>query len=293
MTPGPDDVLSCPRCSRLLRRWTIASGNMMGAVAWSDGRIVAPMSREPSYAIKCPHCGETFLQAQAACIGQLSPFWMEGRRPDQRITLTSCPVASRVEVMRLIRAHLPYSLSEAKSAVERLPLVLADAVFYWDAMAIQEALRKAGAVVDCEAIESLPAEEPPPEEWRAAPYALEPTELELIALAGRVESTPDERLVRLLAWREGNDPFRSTEVDWVPYSSRGVARESLEKLLTLLSVAQSDRMLVAEAMRQLGRFSECIELVSATDGTESPGSSTIRELAERRVDRLSVLFVAA
>ncbi|HSO35694.1 MAG TPA: ribosomal protein L7/L12 [Labilithrix sp.] len=251
------------------------------------------MSREPSYAIKCPHCGETFLQAQAACIGQLSPFWMEGRRPDQRITLTSCPVASRVEVMRLIRAHLPYSLSEAKSAVERLPLVLADAVFYWDAMAIQEALRKAGAVVDCEAIESLPAEEPPPEEWRAAPYALEPTELELIALAGRVESTPDERLVRLLAWREGNDPFRSTEVDWVPYSSRGVARESLEKLLTLLSVAQSDRMLVAEAMRQLGRFSECIELVSATDGTESPGSSTIRELAERRVDRLSVLFVAA
>lgn len=264
----------------------------MGAVAWSDGRIVAPCSREPSFALKCPHCAETFVHARAACIGQLSPFWLEARRPDQRITLTSCPVASRVEGMRLIRAHFPYSLAEVRAAVERLPFVLADAASYWDAMAIQEDFRKAGAIVDCEAIESLPGEEPPPEEWRAAPYALELAELEWLALAERAESKADERAVRLLAWRTGNDPFRSTGVDWVPYSKRDAARVSLEKLATLLSIAPGDRMLEAEALRQLGRFSDCIERIRATDATESPGSSRIRELAERRVDRLTILFGA-
>ena len=101
-----------------------------------------------------------------------------------------------------------------------------------------------------------------------------------------------ERAVRLLAWRTGNDPFRSTGVDWVPYSKRDAARVSLEKLATLLSIAQGDRMLEAEALRQLGRFSDCIERIRATDATESPGSSRIRELAERRVDRLTILFGA-
>ena len=226
-------------------------------------------------------------------MGRLSPFWMLARRSEQRITLTSCPMASRVAGMRLIRAHFPYSLAEVRAAVQRLPFVLADAVSYWEAIAIQEDFRKAGAVVDCEAIESLPAEEPPPEEWRAAPYAVDPTELELLALAERAESTADERAVRLLAWRTGNDPFRSTEVDWVPYSERGAARGSLEKLATLLSIATNDRMLEAEALRQLGRFSDCIERMRAMDGTESPGSSRIREWAERRVDRLSVLFGGA
>ncbi len=250
------------------------------------------MSPEPSFAFKCPHCGETFLQKQAAWLGQLSSFWMDKPHSHQRITLTSCPVASRVEVMRSLRACLPYSLSEAKSVLAGLPVILAEAVSYWDAMAIQEALRKAGAVIVCEPVESQHADEAPPEEWRAAPYAVEPTELEWIALAGRVESTADERAIRLRAWQKGNDPFRTTGVDWVPYSSRAVERASLEELVKLLASAPSDRMLEAEALRQLGRFSDCIARISAIDGTDWPGASTIREWAERRFDSVSALFVA-
>ena len=102
MTPGPDEITRCPKCHALHRCWSHGSGNMMGAVVWTDGRVVAPFSAVDRCVTRCPHCGEVFLRSAACVVGMLRPAWSRGRC-DVRVTLQVVPSAARVDVMRLCR----------------------------------------------------------------------------------------------------------------------------------------------------------------------------------------------
>ena len=60
MTPGPDYIYKCPKCSNLLRRGSLRSGNTIGAELYSDGKQIAPMLPEFPNLTKCKKC-ETIL----------------------------------------------------------------------------------------------------------------------------------------------------------------------------------------------------------------------------------------
>jgi len=43
MLPGPNEYFKCSKCSQIVSRGSIASGNTFGAVLYSDGNQIAPM----------------------------------------------------------------------------------------------------------------------------------------------------------------------------------------------------------------------------------------------------------
>lgn len=65
MLPGPDRIVACPRCKGLSSHGTLASGNNLGAVAWTDGFWRAPMLPRPPAVVQCAHCDTAFWLADA------------------------------------------------------------------------------------------------------------------------------------------------------------------------------------------------------------------------------------
>jgi len=57
MQPGPTMIKKCSVCEKLIEKDTIMSGNGLGAVLWTDGKVEAPMCPETPSLVKCPHCG--------------------------------------------------------------------------------------------------------------------------------------------------------------------------------------------------------------------------------------------
>jgi hypothetical protein len=184
-------------------------------------------------------------------------------------------------------------IAEAKRAVDHTPCVLNEACRYLDAHRFSEEAGQAGAVVSYEPLDDGILERATPPEWRAAPYGHTATEPELLELAGRLPSPEDEVAVRSLAWRDGNDPFRANDAEWASYSSRPLARENLEVLVTLLPDAPEGNVLRAEGLRQLGRFADCLTILSGPALSLRPDISTIRSLAEQGIERIAITAVAA
>lgn len=56
MLPGPTIIRKCSACSNLVGQPTFCSGNLGGAVEWTDGKLDAPMLPTESWLVKCPHC---------------------------------------------------------------------------------------------------------------------------------------------------------------------------------------------------------------------------------------------
>ncbi|MDD2399063.1 MAG: leucine-rich repeat domain-containing protein [Sulfurovum sp.] len=56
MLPGPTIIKQCPECSGCITQETIVSGNTIGAVIWTDGKMEAPMLPQEDYFVKCPYC---------------------------------------------------------------------------------------------------------------------------------------------------------------------------------------------------------------------------------------------
>ena len=56
MLPGPLDLHRCPACGKDFFDPTLASGNTIGARAWTDGKFDAPMLPETPPFVACPTC---------------------------------------------------------------------------------------------------------------------------------------------------------------------------------------------------------------------------------------------
>lgn len=57
MIPGPLYIYKCPKCSKLIERKTLESGNTFGSRMFSDGKRIAPMLPEFPNLTKCMRCG--------------------------------------------------------------------------------------------------------------------------------------------------------------------------------------------------------------------------------------------
>ena len=65
MTLGPPVARACPTCSTAVVELSLMSGNNIGAVAWSDGKVDAPMLPDLPDIARCPSCGTVFRLSTA------------------------------------------------------------------------------------------------------------------------------------------------------------------------------------------------------------------------------------
>lgn len=111
-----------------------------------------------------------------------------------------------------------------------------------------------------------------PDEWKQAKYIRFLTEAEYLeAIEMGMGKTQDKNFyLRLLAWWAANDPLRQNEAQQnktakkSPFLLGSKARKNLEQLVKLLSLTDpNQRIMKAEALRQLGRFEEALKILQA------------------------------
>jgi hypothetical protein len=101
------------------------------------------------------------------------------------------------------------------------------------------------------------------------PRVEEPSEQEYYdaIAAGLAKSAEEEVRLRVLAWWRANDELRSYE-EGVRLPQRQLAqafRENVETLVSLLANEQTDLLMRAEALRQLGRFDDAERVLRAVE----------------------------
>ncbi len=137
----------------------------------------------------------------------------------------------------------------------------------------------------------LSAGEPVPEAWRAAPYVRELAEKEFLEAleAGVAKDREGELNLRTFAWWAANDLVRDWRDDYDPeprpLAERSPwAAENLERLVAMLDEGDPvERVMKAEALRELGRFEEALRLLTS-DFPENYAAfvAYLRDLAARR-----------
>jgi hypothetical protein len=69
MLPGPPYIYQCTNCRNLVFKRSLRSGNTIGAILYSDGKRIAPMSPEFPRITKCSKCKTIFWLTDNGEIG--------------------------------------------------------------------------------------------------------------------------------------------------------------------------------------------------------------------------------
>jgi hypothetical protein len=210
LLPGPDIVLACPHCEKPVRRVTFASGNNLGAVYWSDGKMVAPMWPDLVNVTRCPVCNEIFWVEEAKKLGQIDEYWKRSDPPDAAIRWEEAPRITHVDAGGLV------------SAIAATPPDRADRM-----------------------------------QW-----------------------------LRIRLWHALNDPRRGTTQNRSPALEEALQElflPNLEELVPLLDDNEPrERLMKAEALREMGRFEEALRLLLGIEAELESQARQIRALAMRR-----------
>ena len=81
MIPGPDIIITCPKCEALSRVPSLTSGNTFGAELWTDGKVIAPSMRVAPRITRCHQCDGFFWIEDATEAGQIYFFSKDGDVP--------------------------------------------------------------------------------------------------------------------------------------------------------------------------------------------------------------------
>ncbi|HXG21431.1 MAG TPA: hypothetical protein VNN62_20450 [Methylomirabilota bacterium] len=127
MIPGPDRIIACPHCGFLARQHTLLSGNTIGAILWSDGKMEAPMLPEFPAVTKCRGCKRFYWVDEAEVKGELKPFGSKSKRVpkewmraepiehltiDEYIEALDAGVGTNVEKERYLRVHFWWAVND-------------------------------------------------------------------------------------------------------------------------------------------------------------------------------------
>ncbi|WP_417909440.1 hypothetical protein [Candidatus Electronema sp. PJ] len=122
------------------------------------------------------------------------------------------------------------------------------------------------------------------ERFADASPALTPTLEDYVGfLKAGVHDKQKERYVRLRAWWAGNDPRRESSYQSTPLDSFEI--ENLRVFITLLNETDDgDRLMKAEALRELGEFAAAEKLLAAKFAKQRKEAvSIIRDLNQKRI----------
>ena len=70
MTPGPELIIQCPESDKLVKQFTIATGNTLSGRRWSDGYARYPMLPSRPQITRCDDQGKFFWVAEATVVGK-------------------------------------------------------------------------------------------------------------------------------------------------------------------------------------------------------------------------------
>jgi hypothetical protein len=126
------------------------------------------------------------------------------------------------------------------------------------------------------------------EEWRDLDYAVEPSEEDYFAaLADLARSSEKTRYLRMRLWWLGNDPIRKNKE--TNLSEPHLA--NLRQFADLLSDNDpNERLMKAEALRELSRFEEALHLLKHNFPEDySQAALRIRQLTEQGIATVATL----
>jgi hypothetical protein len=82
MTPGPILIVKPIGCELPVKLFTVGSGNLFGAVSWTDGKREAPMLPDEPWLRKSPTEGVLFWTDACAPIGEFDPCEQKPEPPE-------------------------------------------------------------------------------------------------------------------------------------------------------------------------------------------------------------------
>jgi hypothetical protein len=124
--------------------------------------------------------------------------------------------------------------------------------------------------------------------WTAAPEVQEPTEDEYYEALrkGLAADTQQEIILRILAWWRRNDEFRDTpqrEPASIVTGSEAWRENALALVRLLDEMADHDRLMKAEVLRELGEFESAQEILGRVTSVDyAPVVGQLRSLCEAR-----------
>jgi hypothetical protein len=122
MEPGPERVILCPHCGHKARVGTIRSYSMIGAIAWTDGKI-SSMAPDLPAITRCVACSEFYWISEAKVVGEFHEWgsyrvrsadpadssagqWLEGGPPAEWLSLEPVRHLAGEEYLLAIRKGL-------------------------------------------------------------------------------------------------------------------------------------------------------------------------------------------
>ena len=97
---GPDINRKCPRCGEQFRERQIMSGNTVGAVYWTDGKVEAPMLPAQRLLVKCSKCKELVWVPDAEKVAEV-------KDPRLRVASPSAVSANDLLAAAAVSSHDP------------------------------------------------------------------------------------------------------------------------------------------------------------------------------------------
>jgi hypothetical protein len=120
MIPALPKVIECPHCSKKALKRGLISGNTIGAIFWSDGKMEASMLPEFPEVVKCKYCSKFYWIENAKVVGTLSfeeklstsLKYVSFPSSDEYKELLTSDVIKKDEEERYVRIRLWWSLND-------------------------------------------------------------------------------------------------------------------------------------------------------------------------------------
>lgn len=247
--------IACPECGQQMRLPSLADGSVAGCRFWSDGKLTTPLQADVPELGRCPACRAVFWTARAE------------EPPPEEPPPPACDVAAALGVADVLEA-IARGLGEAPADEARLRLLL------WRAAG--DPFRVSAAPCRC----SLGC--------LALAVVAGASALAFEAWGAWVVAGVLGGAGLALALRALRDGVRMARVARAHRERAGLFQTNLLRLLQLLREADpEERLLRAEALRQLGRAEEARALLDEGPwpGHLQPWVAGVRALAEQG-DRL-------
>jgi len=97
--PGPTYIKQCPECSCHIRQTSLISGNTIGAIYWTDGKMEAPHLPSQPDVVRCPDCDSLFWLSDIAPTDTVDPTRIRSRTLSFLPEIVKSPVAPTFQML--------------------------------------------------------------------------------------------------------------------------------------------------------------------------------------------------
>lgn len=282
-----DVIAECPTCGGVSKLWQTAAYSAFYMSAWTDGWVYPQLSPPPL--LKCSRCHRIASRHAYRILGPV-------RFPEMFARLDLIRVlGSSVGVMKVLRATLKLSLSEARRMSTELPCTLVDGIWATEAKELARQLEQAGAAVQVTEWQEGDAS---PAEWIDAghlDFVDDPEAIQAVLISDGPFSRDLELELRLYLFQLWNHPYRDGALAWVPVNLRSEHQiRNARRAYHLLDTDSLDALLLkAEISRELEDFRDAAALLGLAPDEPASARELLMPLVEAHSSQVQVLAICA